>query len=350
MKSGWLLHMNNLRYLLLLPALFCATTAFGERTFKWTDHEGHVHYGNRVPPEYAKQERKVINERGRTIKVYDALKTPEQRKQEKQLAETAEKNKVLAEKQAIHDRSLLATYLSEQDMLLAKNGKVASVDALLQLTSSRVNSMNERLLGLTEEAATYERSGKALPVSLESQINNLRVQITTNEAFIKEKEGERNAIISKFDADIKRYIELTADKPDAKSPKQRLARIDATSNKQKADLSRNDQLLLTTYEGEMDIILTRDQKLSSLNELITLTQTRIQTMQIELDELSDSADEYESRGKKVPEVLLGRMKNVMRGIRQGEDLAVLKQQEKKKLEQQYNKDIERYRLLTANDQ
>jgi len=350
MKSGWLLHMNNLRYLLLLPALLCATTAFGDRTFKWVDNEGQIHYGNRVPPEYAKLERKVINERGRTIKVYDALKTPEQRMEEKQLAETAEKNKALAEKQAVHDRSLLATYSSEQDMLLAKNGKVAAVDALLQLTNSRVESMKERLLGLTEEAATYERSGKALPASLESQINNLREQITTNEAFIKEKEGERHTIVRKFDDDIQRYIELTAEKPDAKSPKQRLAKIDATNNKQKVDLSRNDQLLLTTYKGEMDIILTRDQKLSSLNELITLTQTRIQAMQIELDELSDSADEYESRGKKVPEGLLGRMKNVMRGIRQGEDLVSLKQQEKEKLEQQYNEDIERYRLLTANDQ
>ena len=350
MTSGWLLHMNNLRYLLLLPALLCATTAFGERTFKWVDNEGQIHYGNRVPPEYAKLERRVINERGRVIKVYDALKTPEQRMEEKQLAETAAKNKVLAEKQAVHDRSLLATYSSEQDMLLAKNGKVAAVDALLQLTNSRVDSMKERLLGLTEEAATYERSGKALPASLESQINNLRKQITTNEAFIKKKESERHIIVRKFDNDIKRYIELTAEKPDAKSPKQRLAKIDATRNKQKADLSRNDQLLLTTYEGEMDIILTRDQKLSSLEELITLTQTRIQSMQIELDELSDSAEEYESRGKKVPEGLLGRMKNVTRGIRQGEDLVSLKQQEKKKLEQQYNEDIERYRLLTANDQ
>lgn len=349
MKSGWLLYMNNLRYLLLLPALLCATTAFAERTFKWVDNEGHIHYGNRVPPEYAKLERKVINERGRTIMVYDALKTPEQREEEKQLAEKAAKNKVLAEKQAIHDRSLLATYSSEQDMLLAKNGKVAAVDALLQLTKSRVESMKERLLGLTEEAATYERSGKALPASLESQINNLRKQITTNEAFIKEKENERITIVRKFDDDIKRFIELTAEKPDAEPSRQRLAKIDATSNKQKVDLSRTDQLLLTTYEGESDIILTRDQKFSSLDELITLTQTRIQTMKIELDELSDSADEYESRGKKIPEGLLGRMKNVMRGIRQGEDLVVLKQQEKKKLEQQYNKDIERYRLLTAND-
>jgi len=342
--------MDNLRYLLLLPALLCATTAFGERTFKWIDNEGQVHYGNRVPPEYAKKERRVINERGRTVKVYDALKTPEQREEEKKLAVIEAKNKVLAEKQATHDRSLLATFSSEEDMLLAKNGKVASVDALLQLTNSRVESMQERLLGLTEEAATYERSGKALPAWLESQISNLREQITTNKSFIKEKESERQIIVKNFDDDIKRYIELTAEKPATRSPKKRLAKVDASNSKKKADLSRNDQLLLTTYEGESDLILTRDQKLSSLSELISLTQTRIQAMQIELDELSDSADEYKSRGKKVPEVLLGRMKNVMRGIRQGEELMALKQQEKEKLEQQYNADIERYRLLTANDQ
>lgn len=350
MKTGWLPHMNNLRYLLLLPALCCATTAFAERTFKWTDNEGQVHYGNRVPPEYAKKERQVINGRGRTIKVYEAAKTPEQFEEERQLAKAEEKTKALAEKQAIHDRSLLATYSSEKDMLQAKDGKVAAVDALLQLTSRRVESTKERLLVLTEEAATYERSGKALPASLEKQINNLREQISTNEDFIREKESERHIIVRKFDADIKRYIELTANRPDTKPSKQRLAKIDGANGKKKVELSKNDQLLLKTYKGEMDIILTRDQKLSSLDELITLTQTRIQTMQAELDELSDSADEYKSRGKKIPEGLDGRMKNVMRGINQGKELVALKQLEKKEREQQYNNDIVRYRLLTANKQ
>jgi hypothetical protein len=347
MKSGWLPHLNKLRYFLLLPALLCASSAFAERTFKWVDNEGHVHYGNRVPPEYAKQERKVINERGRTVKVYDAAKTPEQWEQQEQLKEDAARNKVLAEKQAVHDRSLLATFSSEQDMLLAKNGKVASVDALLQLTGSRIVSMQERLHKLTEEAATYERSGKALPLSLESQLKNLREQIITNEAFIKEKELERAAINNQFDADIARYIELTADIPDSRPSKERHAQIETAKHRQQLDLSRNDQLLLTTYKEESDLILTRDQKLSSLEELIVLTQTRLQSLQIEMDELSDNADEYESRNKKVPEVLQGRMKNVLENIQQGEELIVLKEQEKRQLEQQYNEDIKRYRMLTA---
>ena len=347
MKSGWLLHMNKLRNLMLLPALLCATSAFGERTFKWIDNDGHVHYGNRVPPEYSKQERKVINERGRTIQVYDAAKTPEQRQHERALAKTAASEKVIAEKQAVRDRSLLATYSSEQDMLSAKDGKVASVDALLQLTSSRIESMNARQLVLTEEAATYERSGKALPASLESQLNNLRKQIIVNEAFIKEKEQERADIHVTFDADIERYIELTANIPDAKPSKQRLAQIAAAKNSKQSQLSKGDQELLSTYKGETDIILTRDQKLSSLDELILLTQSRLLSLQTELDELSETANEYESRSKKTPEVLLGRMKNIRENIRQGEQLIALKQQKKIEMEQQYNEDIQRYRLLTA---
>ena len=339
--------MNKLHFLLLLPALLCTSTAFAERTFKWTDSDGHVHYGNRVPPEYARQERKVMNKRGRTIQVYEAAKTPEQWQNEQQLKEEAARNKILADKQAVHDRSLLATYSSEQDMLLAKNGKVAAVDALLQLTNSRIVSMQERLHVLTEEAATYERSGKALPASLQSQLKNLRKQLTVNEAFVKEKELERLAISKQFDADIARYIELTADIPDSKPSRERHAQIETAKNRQHLDLSRHDQLLLTTYKGEADLILTRDQKLSSLDELITLTQSRLQSLQLEMDELSDNADEYESRNKKVPEVLQGRMKNVLENIRQAEELMVLKQQEKQQLEQQYDEDIKRYRMLTA---
>ena len=339
--------MNKLHFLLLLPALLCTSTVFAERTFKWTDSDGHVHYGNRVPPEYARQERKVMNERGRTIRVYEAAKTPEQWQNEQQLKEEAARNKILADKQAVHDRSLLATYSSEQDMLLAKNGKVAAVDALLQLTNSRIVSMQERLHVLTEEAATYERSGKALPASLQSQLKNLRKQLTVNEAFVKEKELERLAISKQFDADIARYIELTADIPDSKPSRERHAQIETAKNRQHLDLSRHDQLLLTTYKGEADLILTRDQKLSSLDELITLTQSRLQSLQLEMDELSDNADEYESRNKKVPEVLQGRMKNVLENIRQAEELMVLKQQEKQQLEQQYDEDIKRYRMLTA---
>ena len=341
--------MNIFHTFTFLAALLTATSAIAERTFKWVDNEGLVHYGNRVPPEYAKNERRVINEQGRTVKIYEAAKTPEERAAAEKAAELEARKKVLDEKQATHDRSLLATYASEQDMLLARDGKVASVEALLQLTSSRIQSMKQRLHELTEEAATYERSGKQLPHSVEAQINNLRTQITRNEAFIKEKEQELAGINSQFDADINRFVELTTEKDNMKTSVQRIANLEAARSNPDIELTRHDRTLLTTYGGEEDLVLARDQQLESINELLALTSERIESMQIHFAELSDNADEYESRGQKLPEVLLGQMKNVLESISQSEELLALKTKEKADIEKQYAQDITRYRQLTASN-
>jgi hypothetical protein len=341
--------MNKLRFIIILPAIMIAGSALAERTFRWVDNEGQVHYGNRVPPEYAKAERRVINEQGRTIQVYEAAKTPEERAAARAAAEVEARRKALDEKQAIHDRSLLATYATEQDMQLARDGKVASVEALLQLTNSRIESMKLRLLDLTEEAATYERSGKRLPHSLEDQIKNLRTQIARNEEFVKEKELELSDIQNQFDADINRFIELTAERENTESSSKRIANLEAAKNNPDIELTRHDRTLLTTYNGEEDLMVVRDQKLDAVNELIALTTERLESMQVHFSELSDNADEYESRGQKMPEVLLGQMKNVMQSIAQSEELLALKLKEKAKLEEQYSADIERYRQLTASN-
>lgn len=341
--------MNKLRLLIMLPALLVAESALAERTFKWVDSEGQVHYGNRVPPEYARAERRVLNEQGRTVQVYEAAKTPEERAAAKAAAEEEARRKALAEKRAIHDRSLLATYATEQDMQLARDGKVAAVDALLQLTNSRIESMKLRLLDLTEEAATYERSGKPLPHSLEGQIQNLRTQIARNEEFVEEKELELSGIRTQFDADINRFIELTAERNNTVSSSKRIANLEAAKNNPDIELTRHDRTLLSTYTAEGDLVVAHDQKLDALNELIRLTRERIESMQVHLSELSDSADEYESRDQKIPEVLMGQMKNVMQGLAQSEELLVLKLQEKADLEAQYSADIKRYRQLTASN-
>jgi len=341
--------MAKLRYMLLLPVLLASGGAAAERTFRWVDNEGQVHYGSQVPPEYAKAERRVINDQGRTVKVYEAAKTPEQKAAAKAAADAAAKKKALADKRAIHDRSLLATYASEQDMQQARDGKLTSVDALLQLTNSRIISMKERLLGLSEEAATYERSGKPLPATLEGQIKNLRQQLIRNEAFVGEKRQELVEIKARFDADMNRYMELTADREETRKSSQRMAKLEAAKKNPNIKLTRYDRTLLTTYSGEEDLMLARDQQVASLNELIGLTSDRIESMQVHFSELSDNADEYESRGEKLPEVLLGQMKNVMEGISQSEQLLELKLQEKTKLEKKYSADIKRYRQLTASN-
>ena len=93
---------------------------------------------------------------------------------------------------------------------MARDSKVASVETLIQLTKSRLDSMQKRLNELTDEAAEFERSGKKLPEGLVNQMKNIKEQIENNDDFLKNKQTEKEQIASKFDEDIKRYRELTS--------------------------------------------------------------------------------------------------------------------------------------------
>ncbi len=200
--------LHNIRYLAFLPAFLIATAVSAERTFRWVDEAGNVHYGDRVPPRHVNKERREINGSGRVVKVYEAPKTPEEKAEAKRLAKLEAVEREKAKKQAIHDRILLATYSSEEDMLLLRDGKIASVDALIQLTNSRIESSRKRLLMLETEAADFERSGKPVPKILQSQITTARAQIKENEAFVIAKEKEKQAITDQFSINISRYREL----------------------------------------------------------------------------------------------------------------------------------------------
>jgi len=196
--------------LILLPALLSGGEALAERIYKWVDETGEIQYGDRVPPQYATTERSVINDQGRTVKVYEAPKSPEEKAEAQAFLKQQAEEKKVADQQVVRDHSLLSTYSSEEDMLLTRDSKVSSVETLIQLTNSRLDSMQKRLNELTSEAAEFERSGKKLPGGLVNQMKSIREQILQNEAFVKTKENEKEQIASKFDEDIKRYRELTS--------------------------------------------------------------------------------------------------------------------------------------------
>jgi Holliday junction resolvase RusA-like endonuclease len=196
--------------LILLPALLSGGEVLAERIYKWVDENGEIQYGDRVPPQYATTERSVINDQGRTVKVYEAPKSPEEKAEAQALVKQQTEERKIAEQQAVRDHSLLSTYSSEEDMLMARDSKVASVETLIQLTNSRLDSMQKRLNELANDAAEFERSGKKLPEGLVNQMKNLKEQIEHNEDFLKTKQKEKELIASKFDEDIKRYRELTS--------------------------------------------------------------------------------------------------------------------------------------------
>jgi chromosome segregation ATPase len=336
--------------LLLVPATLLSGNVLGEKLYKWVDPDGQVHYSNRLPPEAARGEREVINEQGRTLKLYPAPLTPEEKLEQQRVDELNKKKRELAEKRAIHDRSLLATYSNTDDMKEAMQGKLASVESLVKLTKSRINSLQNRLLELTEDAASYERSGKQLPDNLQRQISNLREQIKQNKAFAEDKRLEIEDIRLQFEADIRRYTELTTDKPKTDTIKKQISALEAAEANPNIELTRHDRTLLATYASEEDLLFARDQEISNINAAINDTASRLDTMQIQLAELSDNVDEYQVRNEIPPDNLVESMKQIIREIAATQKLLAQKRSEKKVLDDRFQNDLTRFRRLTADTQ
>jgi PAS domain-containing protein len=177
---------------------------------KWTDENGRIHYGDRIPPKYAKQGRKILNEQGIEVKTIDAAKTPEQLAEEKRLAEQREEQQRIAAKQASHDRMLLATFSTEDDIVMTRDGKIAAIDAVLRVTRGRIERTEQALETLTHRAAELERSGKPVPDSLHEEIRGARAQIQLSLDYIEGKRREQEAIREAFESDIRRFRELKA--------------------------------------------------------------------------------------------------------------------------------------------
>ena len=197
---------NILSLLCLLGIVHCSAALAG--MYKWVDENGEVHYSDRVPPEESRQGRKEINEQGRTVKVYERAKTPEELAEARRQRAIQEENERKAAEQAKKDQVLLATYTNEEDMINTRDGKLASIEGLIQLTERRIESMQKRLVELTDDAASYERSGKQVPQVLTRQMENIRKQTAENKAFIITKQEEQRTINEQFNRDIARFQEL----------------------------------------------------------------------------------------------------------------------------------------------
>jgi hypothetical protein len=195
------------------------------RLYKWVDEQGNVHYTDRVPPEVTERERAELDARGMTINKTQAAKTPEEIAREKQLEELrAEQKRVEAEQRAL-DEVLLRTFRSEDDIVMARDGKVASVDTLIDVTRGTIAKQQERLTEMQRQAADMERQGKPVSPKQIEEMDALRDHIDDNYAAIVQNEQARQAIIDKHDRDLRRFRQLKTPEKAAQEAPQAKARV-----------------------------------------------------------------------------------------------------------------------------
>ena len=128
----------------------------------------------------------------------------------------------------------------------------------------------------------------------------------------------------------------------------KLEEENARQAKLKEAQDKKDQVLLLTFSSEEELSIARDNRLDVLNSVIQLIKKSINTTQERLDELQRNADAlYLSKGKEVPGGLAQKIEHFSRKLENRNAQLTSKLAEQEKINQQYEKDVARFRELKA---
>ncbi len=188
-----------------------ATTTNEKRNrYKWTDAQGNLHYDDALPTDALQLGYEVVNGQGIVVKHVDRAKTTEELKADKEASDKALATKRASDAQAKTDQQLLAAYPNDSDLLVAQRAQIDTIDQSVHATEVSLKNQEKSLSEMLSHAADLDRTGKPVPVSLQQQIDSLRLNVEHQKTYIANKEAEKEADEKKFEAELAHYRDVQA--------------------------------------------------------------------------------------------------------------------------------------------
>lgn len=184
---------------LLAPALVQA------EMYRWVDKNGVAHYGDRVPPQNARQRREVLNEYGQTVTVKEREPTAQELEAARLEREREQAEQAAAARQAQYDRSLTATYSRVEQLDAAYADRLAIVDSKLSSARSTHADIQATLAPMLERA-----SAENPEPGLDKRIGQTRERLREQEAIISRLNSDRAMLEEKRESDRARFLLLTS--------------------------------------------------------------------------------------------------------------------------------------------
>jgi hypothetical protein len=177
----------------------------GGVAYKWVDEQGVIHYGDNIPPQYAQQDRAVMNSQGVEVSHIAAALTAEQA-----AAEARKKSEALKQRQ--HDSFLVTTYTSVADIEALRDVRLDQLQGQRAAAESYVESLRSRLGALQARALTFQPysggSARRMPDDLAENLVRTVSEMRQQAGALAAKGDEEKTLRAQFDADIQRYREL----------------------------------------------------------------------------------------------------------------------------------------------
>jgi len=187
-------------------------SVYAKKMYRWVDDQGRVFFSDQVPPDQIKHKRESLSESIRVLDVVEAAKSKEQIELEKRLQKLRREQQKLIEKQRTHDKVLLSTFRSLDDMEMALKGKLQALDAQRKVAEGNKLRVEKQLQQQLHKAARYERENRKVPKNLVKAIADSRQQLKLLNAEINRHLEKRKQAEKEFKMDIARFKYLTQSK------------------------------------------------------------------------------------------------------------------------------------------
>lgn len=171
--------------------------------YKWVDEKGVVHYGDSVPPEYAKQERRVLNSQGVEVRRLEREKTDSER-----AADAARAREIESARQ--RDQMLITSYASVDQIEELRDQRLDLIEGQVRVTTQYLDTLQGRLRDLQNKANFFKpyssnATADPMPDQLAEDLVRTAREIRFHEKNLAGKRAEQEALREQFQSDIDRY-------------------------------------------------------------------------------------------------------------------------------------------------
>ncbi len=186
------------------------TATAAPNLYRYRDSNGTVVIGASVPPEYVKYGYEVLSATGRVVEVVPRAPTPEEIAAREAAQAQAERERELARQKAEEDALLLRLYGGPDGAIGVRDRRLQELGGIISIKRGNLQAVRAQIEETEAKAASYERSGRAVPEDLYGDLQRLQAQVQDLERDIAHSEAELDNVEREYELKIERLRQLKA--------------------------------------------------------------------------------------------------------------------------------------------
>lgn len=160
-----------------------------------------------LPEQCRGRAHRVLDSGGNIIKEMGPALTPEQKAQQILEAKRQRIMEDASREQRRRDQALLDTYTTPEDIDMAQKKAESDVNFAILAAIARIDDARNRRKKYENEAEFYKK--RQMPADLERELRAIDHEIKLQQDLLELKKRDFDTIKAKYDADRRRYYELT---------------------------------------------------------------------------------------------------------------------------------------------